>query len=447
MKDDFTVTRLSIDPNSTELPKPTGQINVSHTKAALAKAHASLQQWKKTSAAQRAEIVHKAAALMLAHADDYARLVTREMRRRIGEARGEVRLSADILAYHARQAEAFPDPANLYPRYGAAFLQGSPLGVLFCGEPWHFPFYQLARITGPQLMAGHTVIVKHAGYVPACAIAFEKLWAEAGAPAGVYTNLVVSHERSDQAINGSHLQGLGSDGRPTAMAGTAACQGGGLKKGALELGGSDAFIVLDDADLAQAMPWAVHGRMYPPGQSGAAARRFIVVESVADAFLEGFKAELKGMTIGGRTDARSTRGPLSAEAVLVRLLAQVDAALQAGAGRALDGWRIAGPGPFMLTTILTDIQPGEPAFRDDLFGPMLSFHRVKNDAAATALALCADSSLGGSVWTEDEARGQRVARAVEAAMVFAEPITSRCGSLPDATTRDAATPRMPHVRI
>jgi succinate-semialdehyde dehydrogenase/glutarate-semialdehyde dehydrogenase len=464
-KDAVTVTCLSIDPNTTAQPD-----------TALATAYACLQQWKQTSHAQRAAIVHKAAALMLAHADDYARLVSREMRRRIGEARGEVRLSADILTHHARQAKAFLAPTHLYPRYGAAFLQGNPLGVLFCGEPWHFPFYQLARITGPQLMAGHTVIIQHAGYVPPCAIAFEKLWVDAGAPAGAYTNLVVSRGWSAQAHNGSRLPGVRLNGQLATNSSVAAHQGGGLKKSTMELGGSDAFIVLDDADLDRAIPWAVRGRMHQPGQNRAAAQRFIVVESVADAFLERFKAALQDLKIGGPRDANSTPGPMPTDAVLVRLLAQVDAALQAGAGQAPDSWRIARPGPFIRVAILTDILPSDPVFRDQFFGPVVSFHRVKDEAAAIALAHDGDAGLGGSVWTEDEARGKRVANAVEAELGFvhrrrhaadadadadadaeSNPMkteapprrkaldTARCWPLPGTVTLDAPTPRMPHV--
>lgn len=383
---------------------------------------------------------------MLAHADDYAWLTAREMRRRIGEARGEVRLSADILAYHARQAEAFLAPVHLYPRYGAALLQGSPVGVLFFDEPWHFPFYQLARITGPQLMAGHTVIVKHAGYVPACAIAFAKLWADAGAPAGAYSNLVVARRCADPASNGPRLQTVPLNDPLTAPSSITAQQGIHLKKSAWELVGSDAFIVLEDADLDQAIPWAVQGRMYQPGQRSAAAQRFIVVESVADAFLERFKAALMGLTIGGPRDKKNAVAPVPTEAVLARLLAQVDAALQQGAaGQAPDGWRIERPGPFMQVLILTDLQPGDPAFHDEFFGPVVSFHRVKDEAAAIVLACAAGAGLGGAVWTEDEARGKRVARAVEAGMASVDHASPRCWPLPDAVTLDARTPRMLHV--
>lgn len=372
------------------------------TTATRVTAHARLQQWKHTPQAQRAAIVNKASALMLEHADDFARLAMREMRKRMSAAREEVRHSAEILAHHATHAEGFLTPVNLHPRYGAAFLQGSPLGLLFCSEPWHFPFYQLACIAGPQLMAGHTVSVQHPGYVPSCAIAFEKLWADAGAPAGIYTNRVVLQKQSDEVIDVPRLKDV-------APSGSVAVESS-LKKSAMELGGSDAFIVLDDADLDKAIPWAVRGRMYNVGQTCCAAQRFIVVESVADAFLEGFKAAVKGLTAGVPMNEKA----LSTEAVLARLLAQVDAALQGKTGWEMGGRRIDRPGPYMQVTVLTDIQPGGPVFRDEFFGPVVSFHRVKDEVAAIALARDTQSGfgLGGSVWTEDTARGKRVSDAV-----------------------------------
>ena len=210
----------------------------------------------------------------------------------------------------------------------------------------------------------------------------------------------------------------------------AARAGQNLKKSTMELGGSDAFIVLDDADLDKTLPWAVWGRMYNAGQTCCAAKRFIVMESVADEFLEKFKRALQALSPGDPMDEDTTLGPLSSEAALLTLLAQVDAAVQGGAKLLLGGGRMARPGFFMQPTILTDIAPSNPAFRDEFFGPVVSFFRVKTEEQAIALANDSDFGLGGSVWTQDEARGKRVASCVDTGMMFVNNIDWADAELP-----------------
>jgi succinate-semialdehyde dehydrogenase/glutarate-semialdehyde dehydrogenase len=205
----------------------------------------------------------------------------------------------------------------------------------------------------------------------------------------------------------------------------------------MELGGSDAFIVLDDADLEKTIPWAVWGRMYNGGQTCCAAKRFIVLDAVADKFLARFKTALEALKPGDPMDEKSTHGPLSTEAALVQLLAQVDAAVKGGAKLLMGGKRIAREGSFMQTTILTDIAPGNPAFRDEFFGPVVSFYRVKDEAAAIALANDSDFGLGGSVWTKDEARGKRVASQVDTGMMFVNNINWLDAELPFGGIKDS----------
>ena len=420
----------SINPNDGALLKRFDILSDAALEAALATAEACFQGWKHTSYADRAAIVARAAALMHAHVDDFARLETLEMGKRIGEARAEVGFSADILDYYARHGEAFLAPDKLDPGKGEAHVESSPLGVLFCIEPWNFPYYQLARVAGPQLMAGNVLVVKHAGCVPQCAIAFEKLLLDAGAPPGAYTNLLVSYDQSDRIIDDPRIKGVALTGSVDAGRRVAARAGQNLKKSTMELGGSDAFIVLDDADLDKVLPWAVWGRMYNAGQTCCAAKRFIVLDAVADAFLARFTAALEALAPGDPMDATTTLGPLSTEAALVQLVAQVDAAVKGGATLLLGGKRIDRPGWFMQPTILTDIAPGNPAFRDEFFGPVASFFRVGSEDEAIALANDSDFGLGGSVWTRDEARGLRVASRIDAGMVFVNNIDWADAQLP-----------------
>ncbi|MDE0947377.1 MAG: aldehyde dehydrogenase family protein, partial [Sphingobium sp.] len=266
--------------------------------AKVAAAQACFETWRHTSFTDRAAIIAKAGDLLHARADDLARIATMEMGKRIGEARGEVEFSARIMAYYAEHAERFLAPVTLDPTNGEAHMESSPLGVIFCVEPWNFPYYQLARVAGPHLMAGNTLLVKHAGIVPQCAIAFEELMIEAGAPVGLYTNVLISHDQSNALVDDPRIKGVALTGSVAAGRSLAARAGHNLKVSSMELGGSDAFIVLEDADLDLTVPWAVWGRMYNSGQTCCAAKRFIVVESMADKFLDKFQAALAALKAG-----------------------------------------------------------------------------------------------------------------------------------------------------
>ncbi len=235
-------------------------------------------------------MIAKAAAILRARVDEFARPVTLEMGKLIDGARGEVMLSADILDYYASNAEAFLSPQHLTPDSGQAAVESSPIGALFGVEPWNFPYYQIARFAAPNLMAGNVVMVKHAGSVPQCAIAFEKLWIEAGAPVGPYTNLLISYDQVNRVIDDPRIKGVALTDSGEAGKMVAGIAGQTLKKSAMELGGSDAFIVLEDADLDKTVEWAVWAKMNNTGQCYVAAKRFIVVEELADRFPGKFDA-------------------------------------------------------------------------------------------------------------------------------------------------------------
>jgi succinate-semialdehyde dehydrogenase/glutarate-semialdehyde dehydrogenase len=302
--------------------------------------------------------------------------------------------------------------------------------VLFGVQPWNFPYYQLARFAAPNLMAGNVAMVKHAGCVPQCAIAFEKLWLEAGAPAGAYTNLLISHDQVNRVIDDPRIKGVALTGGVEAARSIAARAGQNLKKSTMELGGSDAFIVLEDADLDKTVQWAVWAKMNNTGQCCVAAKRFIVVEELADRFLDQFQKALAELEPGDPMDKATTLGPLSTEAALVQLLDQVNRAVARGATVVMGGKRIDRPGSFMQPTILADIKPGNPAFREEFFGPVALFFRVKNEDEAVALANDSEFSLGGSVFTQNVARGKRVASRVDTGMMFVNHPTWTTPDLP-----------------
>jgi succinate-semialdehyde dehydrogenase/glutarate-semialdehyde dehydrogenase len=420
----------SINPNTGITDKTFDALTDAQLEAKLAVAAKTFETWKHASYAERAVIVAKASELIHADVDRFAKHATLEMGKLINEARGEVKYSADILAYYAKNAEAFLAPVKLDPREGEAHMECSPMGVIFCVEPWNFPYYQLARVAGPHLMAGNTIVVKHAGCVPQCAIEFEKLWIDAGAPAGLYTNLLITHGQSNEIIDDPRIAGVALTGSVAAGKSIAARAGANVKPTSMELGGSDAFLVFEDADLETTIAWAVWGRMYNAGQTCCASKRFIVVEEIADKFLAQFKAALEALTPGDPMDEKTSHGPLSSEAALLQLLEQVKVAERHGAKVITGGKRMDRAGSFMQATILTEVTPDNPAFRDEFFGPVAMFFRVKDEAAAIALANDSDFGLGGSVFTKDLERGRRVASGVDTGMMFINNIDWSDAELP-----------------
>jgi succinate-semialdehyde dehydrogenase/glutarate-semialdehyde dehydrogenase len=427
----------TINPASGEVLQSFADISDAGLETVLTNAQSAYEIWRHKSYAERAQIISKAAELLHEQGEAFAHTMTLEMGKRISEARGEVDFSSRILAYYAKNAERFLAPVKLNPTRGEAHMESSPIGVLFAVEPWNFPYYQLARVAGPHLMAGNTMVVKHSSNVPRCALAFEKLLLDAGAPKGLYTNVFVSHAQTETLIADPRIKGVALTGSVEAGRMIAAGAGKAVKISSMELGGADAFIVLEDADMEHAVRWAVWGRMYNAGQTCCASKRFIVVESVADKFLAHFKAALAALHAGDPMEEKTTLGPLSSEAALLTLLDQVKVAVKHGATVALGGKRIDRKGAYMEPTILTHVTPQNPAFRDEFFGPVAMFFRVKDEDAAIALANDSDFGLGGSVFTKDVARGQRVASRVETGMMFINNIDWTDPELPFGGIKDS----------
>ncbi len=419
----------STNPYNGQIVKSFDDIDDAQLESKLTAAQTCFEQvWRHKSFAERKAVLSRAAALMRERTQAFAELITIEMGKLIAQSEGEVKLSAAILDYYAEHAEAFLAPEKLAAK-GDAVVESSPIGVLFGVEPWNYPYYQIARFAAPNLMAGNVVMVKHASNVPQCALAFERLLEEAGAPVGAYTNLFISKDQVTQVIDDDRIRAVALTGSEGAGAVVAQRAGKNLKKSTLELGGSDAFIVLDDADLDSAVKHAVSGRMGNSGQACTASKRFIVVEALADRFLEKFQTALQGFEAGDPMDRQTTLAPLSSVQALETLLGQVDEAVAHGARIVMGGQRIEGQrGAFMQPTILTDIEAANPTYKQEFFGPVALFFRVPDEAAAVALANDSPFGLGGSVFTQDLERGKRVARQIDTGMVF---INSAAVSMPD----------------
>ncbi len=396
------------------------ELSAAQLESKLAAAEACFQtDWRHQPFAQRKAVLQRAAGLMRQRAPELAALITLEMGKLIQQSAGEVALSAAILDYYAEHAEAFLAPQQLPTSKGEAVVESAPIGVLFGVEPWNYPYYQIARFAAPNLMAGNVVLVKHASNVPQCALAFEQLLRDAGAPDGAYTNLFISKDQVSAVIDDHRVRAVALTGSEGAGAAVAARAGKNLKKSTMELGGSDAFIVLDDADLDKAVKHAVTGRMGNTGQACTASKRIIVVDAVADAFLQKFQAAMLAFSPGDPMDERTTLGPMSSAQALKTLLGQVDEAVAGGAQVLIGGQRIAAEaGAFMQPTILAGITASNPAFKQEFFGPVALFFRVADEDAAVALANDSPFGLGGSVFTQDTERGKRVARRIDTGMVF-----------------------------
>ena len=386
------------------------------------------EDWRGRAFDARAAILKKAASALRERRADYAKIATLEMGKLLREAKAEVDAAADILEYFAEHAAALLAPTEIKARKGRATVQSVPLGVIFCIEPWNYPYYQLARVAGPNLMAGNTVVMKHASGVPQCALAFETLLREAGAPPGVYTNLFVSDDQAERIIADHRVRGVALTGSERAGAAVASAAGKALKKSTMELGGSDAFLVLDDADLAVAVRLAVAGRMQNTGQACAGSKRFIIHDRVADDFIGAFKAELEKLSAGDPMVDGTTLGPLCSKQALERVLKQTQAAVAGGAKVVLGGERLDRPGYFLAPTLLTGVAPSNPAFRQEFFAPVAMLFRVSSEEEAVALANDSPYGLGGSVITTDAARGRRVAERMDTGMVF---VNSTVVSVPE----------------
>jgi succinate-semialdehyde dehydrogenase/glutarate-semialdehyde dehydrogenase len=420
----------SINPFNGKEVKAFADVSDTQLESAIALADNVFGAWRAKPIAERAAVLKRSASILRDRLDGFATLITLEMGKLWIEAQEEVKLSADILEYYADQGAGFLAPTTLAVQDGEAIVESEPMGIIFAVEPWNFPYYQLARVVGPSLMLGNVMMVKHASNVPQCAQAFDDLIQEAGAPAGVYTNLFATKDQVQRLIADPRIKAVALTGSEAAGAIVASQAGKNLKKSTMELGGSDAFVVLEDADLDRAVSWAVWGRMNNTGQCCIAAKRFIVVEAVADEFLKRFNASLAKLVPGDPMDKATTLGPLSSEGALQDLLKLVDVAVENGASVVLGGKRLNRPGAFMEASILSDIDRTNPAFHQEFFGPVAMFFRVKDEAEAISYANDSPFGLGGSVFTRDIERGKRVARKIETGMVFINQATWTAPDLP-----------------
>ncbi|TWB40446.1 NAD-dependent succinate-semialdehyde dehydrogenase [Nitrospirillum pindoramense] len=400
---------------------------------ALSDAHAAFLAWRETPFAHRAGIMQKAADILRAEADAYARLLTLEMGKLFTEAKAEVELSARIFEYYAEKAEALLAPEKLPvadPAEGEAVLVCEPLGVLLAIEPWNFPYYQIARIIAPQLSAGNTMLLKHASNVPQCAAAFEGLMRQAGLPDGAFKNLYATRQQIERILNDPRVHGVALTGSEAAGAVIAAQAGKALKKSTMELGGADAFVVLADADMEKTVKWAVFGRHWNGGQVCVSSKRMIIVDEVYDQFLDRYIDGVAGLKAGDPFDAATTLAPLSSQGAADEVKEKIREAVAYGAKATEVGPKVPNQGAFVQPTILTEVGEDNPARYWEFFGPVSMLFRAKDEDDAVRIANDSPFGLGGSVFTRDTQRGAAVAARISTGMVFVNHPTMVKADLP-----------------
>ena len=377
--------------------------------------------------------LQKAADLLRARRTEYAKLLTTEMGKLLAEAEAEVELSADILEYYVKHAEAQLAPQPLPcedPVVSEAQLVHEPLGIILAIEPWNFPYYQIARIMAPQLAAGNVILLKHASNVPQSAAAFEKLMQETGLPAGCFQNLYATRGQIETIINDPRVQGVALTGSEGAGALVAAQAGRALKKSTMELGGSDAFIVLDDADLDKAVKWAVFGRHWNGGQVCCSSKRIIVHESIHDEFVRRYTEGVAQLKAGDPMEASTTLAPLSSQQAADDVRRWIDEAVAHGATATVIGAEVPRQGAFVRPVLLTGVKPGNPVYHHEFFGPVSMIFKVKDEDEVIRLANDSPFGLGGSVFTQDIERGKRVAAQISTGMVYVNHPTAVKADLP-----------------
>jgi succinate-semialdehyde dehydrogenase/glutarate-semialdehyde dehydrogenase len=415
------MTYQTINPYTNEVVATFPDATVEEIDAAIAAAHSAFLAWRETPFSTRTAVLAKAAELLRADKRRYAELLTLEMGKVIGEAEAEVDLSADILQYYADRGQELIETVSVpvaFAAEGEVEIVSQPLGVLLSVEPWNFPYYQVVRVAAPQLLAGNTILLKHASNVPQAAAIFDNLFARAGLPAGAFKNLYLPHDLTEHVIDDSRVRGVALTGSEEAGAIIAAYAAKSVKKSTLELGGSDAFVVLADADIDKTVEWAVFGRHWNAGQVCVSAKRLIVVDEVFDEFMEKYRAGVAALKMGDPMDSSTTLAPLSSQGAADKLTLQVNTAITGGATAETLGERVPATGAFFQPTILTGMDSTNPSYYEEFFGPVSIIIRVKDEAEAIAVANDSPFGLGGSVFTRDTVRGEKVARKIETGMVY-----------------------------
>ncbi len=397
---------------------------------ALTTASAAQREWQRRSFGERAAQMHGLAGHLRERREEYGRLITLEMGKPIVEAVAEIEKCAWACDFYAERAADFLADEPVATNASASHVAFEPLGVVLAIMPWNYPFWQVMRFAAPALMAGNGAILKHASNIPRCAIAVGAAFEAAGFPPGLFRTLLIPGAEVEPLIRDPRIRAVTLTGSSDVGARVAAVAGGALKKSVLELGGSDPFIVLEDADLDGAVATAVRARNQNTGQSCIAAKRFLVAEGIAPRFEERFAAAVAALRVGDPLDPTTQVGPLARRDLRDTLERQVDESVHVGARVRSGGHRLEGPGWFYAPTVLADVGDDMPVLAEETFGPVAAVRRVRDADEAVAVANSSEYGLGAAIWTGDVVRGQALARRIESGAVFVNGMVASDPRLP-----------------
>src|SRR6267378_1589417 len=420
----------SIDPASGEQLAEFPELDAAGIEAAVARAWGSRHAWRDVGVDMRAALLRSVAGVLRADKARFAALATAEMGKPIVEAEGEIEKCAWTAGWIADNSARMLADEPVDSTATSSYVRFQPLGVILAVMPWNFPFWQAFRAGLPALAAGNVMLLKHSSNVPQSALAIEEVFREAGVPQGVFQTLLIGSGAVDRLISDHRVAGVTLTGSEKAGSLVAESAGRSLKKTVLELGGSDPFIVLADADIKLAATVACRARNQNNGQSCIAAKRFIVVESVADEFESLFASAVGALKVGNPMDRANQVGPLAREDLLADLERQVSESVRLGARAVTGGKRIGGDGYYFEPTVLTNVRPGMPAYHEETFGPVAAVIRVKDAEDALRVANDTDFGLGSNIWTSDVERGKKLAERVEAGLVFINGMVASDARLP-----------------
>lgn len=419
----------TINPATGKLVKEFPTMTDAEVQDLLARSHGAYGSWRQTSLESRAAILKRVAELYLERTNELAAIVTLEMGKPIMQAGFEVQLVASIYSYYAENGAKFlADEVLDVAGGGEALVRTDPIGSILGIMPWNFPYYQVARFAAPNLMLGNTIILKHARNCPQSALAIEQIFKDAGLPADAYINAFVTSEQIATMIADPRIHGVSLTGSEKAGSAVGEVAGRHMKKYVLELGGSDPFIVLEDADVDKAVGAAVMGRLGNNGQACTASKRFIVLDDVYDEFVGKFAGVMGTITTGDPAEQQTLLGPLSSAAAVDDLASQVDDAVAKGATLLAGGHRVAGDGAYYEATVLTGVTPNMRAYSEELFGPAAVVYRVSSHDEAVKLANDSPFGLGGTVFSQDIEKAKALGARIDTGMVWINAVT---GSAPD----------------
>ncbi len=409
----------SINPATGEVFHETEELSPAQIEKKLADAEGAFGSWRETPFSERARLMKAAGAHLRAKKDEFAKLMSMEMGKTLAAAEGEVEKCASVCDYYADNAETFLAPEMIATNATESFVRFDPLGIVLAVMPWNFPFWQVFRFAAPALMAGNVGILKHASNVQMCAAAIEETFSTAGFPKGVFCNLAIPSSAVAAIVRDKRVKAVTLTGSEKAGSEVAKVAGEELKKTVLELGGSDPFIVLADADIEAAAATAVLARLQAnAGQSCVAAKRFIVQESVADAFTKNVVAGMEKLRVGNPLDASTDVGPLATAQIVGDVERQVNESVRKGAKVLTGGKRADGPGYFYMPTVLAHVKKGMAVYEEEVFGPVLPIIVVKDVDQAVAVANDSPYGLGGTIFSGDPEAAKRLAARIESGTIF-----------------------------